>query len=101
MRTLQRWGVQIPSTKQLRSALDGLMWTYVNVYGKDALAPRRQQPFLYKMLQRLCDLPEPTVINGERWSPSTNHDNFMGVTLLKVMWRSGHRLGEIVRTSDE
>eukprot|EP00965_Chrysotila_dentata_P122773 4057814-Pleurochrysis_carterae.AAC.1 len=25
----------------------------------------------------------------------------MGLTLLKVMWRSGHRLGEIVRTSDE
>eukprot|EP00965_Chrysotila_dentata_P128890 4261310-Pleurochrysis_carterae.AAC.4 len=25
----------------------------------------------------------------------------MGVTLLKVMWRSGHRLGEVVATSDE
>eukprot|EP00965_Chrysotila_dentata_P003225 104735-Pleurochrysis_carterae.AAC.1 len=83
MRTLQRWGVPIPDTKQLRSALDGLMRTYVNVYGKDALAPRRQQPFLYAMLLRICNLPGETVVNGKQWSPATDHDNFMGLTLLK------------------
>eukprot|EP00965_Chrysotila_dentata_P023800 788386-Pleurochrysis_carterae.AAC.2 len=55
MRVLHRWSVPVPSTKQLRLAL-GLMRTYVNVYGKHALAPRRQQPFLYKMLQAICAL---------------------------------------------
>eukprot|EP00965_Chrysotila_dentata_P141401 4673354-Pleurochrysis_carterae.AAC.1 len=83
MRTLQRWGVPSPSTKQLRSALDGLMRIYVNTYGKDALAPRRQQPFLYTMLQRICATPGDAMIQGERWSPASNHDNFMGLTLLK------------------
>eukprot|EP00965_Chrysotila_dentata_P074114 2447747-Pleurochrysis_carterae.AAC.1 len=62
MRILQRWGVQLPSTKQLRSALDGLMRTFVSTYGKAALAPRRQQPCLFKMLQRICNLPPDTVI---------------------------------------
>eukprot|EP00965_Chrysotila_dentata_P015317 506739-Pleurochrysis_carterae.AAC.1 len=77
------------------------MRTYVNVYGKHALAPRRQQPFLYKMLQAVCALQPSSHVDGRQWDPASSHDNFIGVTLLKVMWRSGHRLGEIVRTSHE
>eukprot|EP00965_Chrysotila_dentata_P079471 2620643-Pleurochrysis_carterae.AAC.1 len=61
MRTLQRWSVPVPQTRQLRSALRGLMRSYVNVYGKNALAPRRQQPFLYKMLSDICEMPEDTL----------------------------------------
>eukprot|EP00965_Chrysotila_dentata_P123705 4089367-Pleurochrysis_carterae.AAC.1 len=71
------------------------MRTYVNTYGKHALAPRRQQPFLYKMLVRICELPHHTRIVGHPWSLAAVRDNFIGLTLLKVMWRSGHRLGEI------
>eukprot|EP00965_Chrysotila_dentata_P177902 5876970-Pleurochrysis_carterae.AAC.1 len=71
------------------------------MYGKHSLAPRRQQPFLYQMLVTICELQERTNVAGRLWSPSLVHDDFMGVTLLKVMWRSGHRLGEVVATSDE
>eukprot|EP00965_Chrysotila_dentata_P023187 768587-Pleurochrysis_carterae.AAC.1 len=61
------------------------------MHGKEDTAPRRRQPFLYKMLETLC-----AKNNG-----ATDHDTIMGTTLLKVMWRSGHRLGEIVKSSDE
>eukprot|EP00965_Chrysotila_dentata_P098944 3272471-Pleurochrysis_carterae.AAC.1 len=53
------------------------------------------------MLSDICEMPEDTLVNGQPWRPSSDHDNFMGLVLLKVMWRSGHRLGEVVRTSDE
>eukprot|EP00965_Chrysotila_dentata_P157059 5188430-Pleurochrysis_carterae.AAC.2 len=43
------------------------------------------------MLQALC----------VRNNSSPQHDTRTGTALLKVMWRSGHRLGEIVETSDE
>eukprot|EP00965_Chrysotila_dentata_P162695 5372303-Pleurochrysis_carterae.AAC.1 len=53
------------------------------------------------MLKRICALRSSDYIGDEVWNPSLNRLNFVGLTLLKVMWRTGHRLGEAVKTSDE
>eukprot|EP00965_Chrysotila_dentata_P019725 654351-Pleurochrysis_carterae.AAC.1 len=77
------------------------MRTYVNVYGKDVLSPRPRQPFLFSMLRRICELRCHTIVAGVAWEPVADDLNRIGLTLLKVMWQTGHRLGEVVRTSDE
>eukprot|EP00965_Chrysotila_dentata_P066509 2201975-Pleurochrysis_carterae.AAC.1 len=83
MRVLTRWNVPVPSSKQLRATLKGLLRAHINEHGKETTAPRRRQSFLFKMLEAVC----------AKNNNATDHDTVMGTTLLKVMWRSGHRLG--------
>eukprot|EP00965_Chrysotila_dentata_P082897 2735348-Pleurochrysis_carterae.AAC.2 len=101
IRVLKRWGVAVPSAGALKHTLAGLMRTYVNVYGKDVLSPQRRQPFLFAMLRRICELQRHTIVAGVAWEPVADNLNRVGLTPLKVMWRTGHWLEEAVRTSDE
>eukprot|EP00965_Chrysotila_dentata_P134526 4449948-Pleurochrysis_carterae.AAC.1 len=48
-RVLKRHHVAVPSTTRLKKAAAGLVRTYVNVYGKDAILPNRRQPMLFSM----------------------------------------------------
>ena len=48
----------MPPVKLLRSELQGLVRTYVSRYGKDVLAARRRQPWLFSMLRRVSSLAQ-------------------------------------------
>eukprot|EP00965_Chrysotila_dentata_P159893 5281726-Pleurochrysis_carterae.AAC.3 len=77
------------------------MRSYVNVYGKEAISPSLSQPFPFTMLISICALRDADYVGNEVRNPSLNRVNIVGLTLLKVMWRTGHRLGEAVKTSDK
>eukprot|EP00965_Chrysotila_dentata_P032624 1087048-Pleurochrysis_carterae.AAC.1 len=55
------------------------------------------------MVQRICNIRDEACIGGRRWEPGLdeNRINYIGVMLIKVMWRTGHRFGEVVKTSSE
>eukprot|EP00965_Chrysotila_dentata_P008640 281101-Pleurochrysis_carterae.AAC.1 len=58
---------------------------------------------LFSMVQRICGIRDEACIGGKAWNPrlDENRINYIGVMLIKVMWRTGHRLGEAVKTSSE
>eukprot|EP00965_Chrysotila_dentata_P092384 3049001-Pleurochrysis_carterae.AAC.1 len=55
------------------------------------------------MVQRICNIRDEECIGGKPWEPGLdeNRINYMGVMLIKVMWHTGHRLGEAVKRSSE
>jgi hypothetical protein len=89
--------VPMPRLKLIEGAVRGLLRAYKDVYGVHALAPRRRQPMLPGMWHQIkaapCNLRLPC---GRTWDPISNHDDRTVLRLGRVLWRSGHRLGEIV-----
>ena len=59
--------------------------------------PGRKQPFTPAMWARIEALPEGTPLAGRpNWSPSHRHRDRSLLRLGRVLWSTGHRLGEIV-----
>ena len=52
VRIFSRWGVVMPSYKQLKAALAHLSRLYLAYHGPYSLAPRRAEPMKYSMV--LC-----------------------------------------------
>ena len=101
VRLFGRMKVPMPTAKVLKAELQGLTRRYVARYGKAVLAPRRQQPMLFSMVQRVCELRDGRRVGKSVWSRDSDRLTRTAVRILRVGWRTGHRLGECVRTSSE
>jgi hypothetical protein len=96
-RTFARRGVPIPPAKAVEGTTKGLLRAYKLAYGEAAVAPQRKEPMLRSMWQRIEDLPEGASLFGRAcWSAQTSHLDRTVLRLGRVLWRTGHRLGEIV-----
>jgi hypothetical protein len=96
IRIYERWKVTLPRGKAIRAELLGLLDRYRSIYGPLSLTPRRRQPILYSMLLRIETIAPGTRISPRVvWQPDT-HLIHMFLTTMFVLWRTGHRLGEVV-----
>eukprot|EP00962_Isochrysis_galbana_P044508 scaffold17294_cov135-Isochrysis_galbana.AAC.4 len=87
----------MPRLKLIEGAVRGLLRSYKETYGVHALASSRRQPMLPSMWRRLEAAPRGLRLPaGPPWDPVTNHDDRTVLRLGRLLWRSGHRLGEIV-----
>ena len=89
--------VPMPKAKHVERNLAGLMRSFKAIYGHEALMPGRKQPFTPAMWARIEALPEGAALAGcANWSPLTRSRDRNILRLGRVLWRTGHRLGEIV-----
>ena len=96
VRVLGREHVPMPKAKSIERNMAGLMRAFKNVYGHEALMPGRKQPFTPAMWSRIEALEEGTPLRGRApWSPATKLRDRNLLRLGRVLWRCGHRLGEI------
>ena len=96
IRIFRRWKVILPPAKCVKDELNGLLRAFVTIYGKAALQPRRREPLLFSMLEALCNISEGALLKrGLVWTRS-RHDCRAFERMLKVGWRTGHRLAEMV-----
>jgi hypothetical protein len=97
VRTLAREHVPMPSAKHVERNLAGIMRAFKTIYGHEALMPGRKQPFTPAMWARIESLAEGAPLAGRAaWSPATRPRDLNLLRLGRLLWRSGHRLGEIV-----
>ena len=97
IRTLAREHIPMPKAKQVERNLAGIMRAFKAVYGHEALMPGRKQPFTPAMWSKIEGLTEGQSLAGRTpWSLATNHIDRTVLRLGRVLWRTGHRLGEIV-----
>lgn len=97
IRILNREHVPMPKAKHVERNLAGLMRSFKTIYGHEALMPGHRQPFTPAMWARIEALPEGATLAGRvDWSPSARLRDRNLLRLGRVLWRTGHRLGEIV-----
>ena len=104
IRLLAREHIPMPKAKQVERNLAGIMRAYKNLYGVEHLMPGRKQPLTPTMWARIEALPEGQQLPGRSaaWSPATRWRDATILRLGRTLWRTGHRLGEIVyHPSDE
>lgn len=97
IRVLGRWGVVMPSYKQLKASLAYLSRLYLAFHGPYSLSPRRAEPMKYSMVLRMNELVETQV--GRIWWTDSCTPVFMFRRLNIILWPTGFRLGEIVAHS--
>ena len=96
LRVLSREHVPMPKAKHVEKNLAGLMRSFKQIYGEEVLMPGRKQPFTPSMWANIESMPEGTKLDGRPdWSPSTRLRDRTLLRLGRVLWRTGHRLGEI------
>ena len=97
VRILGREHVPMPKAKVIERSLAGIMRTFKAIHGHEALMPGRKQPFTPAMWARVEALAEGTPLPGRAaWSPASRLRDRNLLRLGRVLWRTGHRLGEIV-----
>ena len=97
MRTLAREHMPMPKAKHVEKNLAGLMRSFKNIYGVEHLMPGRKQPLTPDMWARIEHLEDGTPLQGRLpWSPATRHRDRIILRLGRTLWRTGHRLGEVV-----
>ena len=97
IRILNREHIPMPNAKHVERNLAGIMRTFKAIYGHEALMPGRKQPFTPAMWARIEALQEGTLLSGRApWSPLNRLRDRNLLRLGRVLWRTGHRLGEIV-----
>ena len=96
-RTLAREHIPMPAAKSIEKSLAGLMRSFKLVYGVEHLMPGRKQPLTPTMWTKIEALQEGTQLRGRAapWSPATRWRDSIILRLGRVLWRTGHRLGEI------
>jgi hypothetical protein len=100
IRIFGRWGVQMPSYKLMRAALNYLSRLYVNYHGPHSLTPKRAEPFKYQMLLKVVAVRDVQI--GQLWWGDSTHDVFMVVRLFCFLWPTAFRLAAIcAHTSGE
>ena len=96
-RIFEREHVPMPKAKTIETSLKGLLRAFKDIYGHEALMPGRKQPFTPAMWARVEGLSEGHSLRGRpAWSPATRLRDRNLLRLGRVLWRTGHRLGEIV-----
>ena len=97
LRTLSREHLSLPKAKHVERSLGGLMRSFKQIYGVEQLMPGRKQPFTPTMWSRIESLEEGASLSGRpEWSPTNRLRDRTVLRLGRVLWRCGHRLGEIV-----
>jgi hypothetical protein len=97
VRILGREHVPMPKAKVIERSLAGIMRTFKEIYGHQALMPGRKQPLTPAMWARIEGLAEGSPLPGRaNWSPATRLRDRNLIRLGRLLWRTGHRLGEIV-----
>ena len=66
IRIFARRKVPMPRAKELVSELNGLQRMYKDMFSARSAAPKRKNPMLPKMWQRVRDLPEGAALPGPR-----------------------------------
>ena len=75
----------------------GLLRAYVERYGTMVLAPRRREPIRFSMLLAILRIAPGTRMGRLVWDPERDHVTRMFIAIMLVLWRTGHRVGEVVR----
>ena len=98
IRILGREHVPMPKAKAIEKSLYGIMRTFKGIYGVEHLMPGRKQPMTPAIWDKIQALPEGQRLGSRRalWSPLTQWRDRILLRLGRVLWRTGHRLGEIV-----
>ena len=98
IRVFGRAHVPMPKAKSVERNLAGIMRSFKLIYGVEHLMPGRKQPLTPAMFAKIEALPDGAVLRGRRqaWSPSTCWRDSIILRLGRVLWRTGHRLGEII-----
>jgi len=98
IRVLGRSHIPMPKAKAVERSLAGLQRSFKLIYGVEHLMPGRKQPITPAMFAKIESLAEGTRLKGRRdaWSPLTRWRDRILLRLGRVLWRTGHRLGEIV-----
>ena len=94
IRIFQRWQVALPSVRNVRAQIRGLLRVAVNVFGPGSLAPRRKEPFTMDMLRAICAIPNGASVGAHTWhaeSPIT----ILVTDLMCFLLRTGFRLAEV------
>jgi hypothetical protein len=89
----------VPRQATYESEIKGLLRSYKQVYGTLAMAPRRRQPMTRPMWQRVEALTPGQSLTGRAPWLANRHDDLTLLRLGRVLWKTGHRLGEIVALS--
>ena len=104
IRILKRAHIPMPPAKTVERCLAGIMRSFKLVHGVEHLMPGRKQPLTPAMWARIEALQEGARLNGraQPWSPRTRLRDRLLLRLGRMLWRTGHRLGEVVyHPSDE
>ena len=98
VRILEREHVPMPKAKVIEKSLYGIMRTFKGIYGVEHLMPGRKQPMTPAIWAKVTQLPEGSKVGSRRlaWAPQTRWRDRIILRLGRVLWRTGHRLGEIV-----
>ena len=96
IRIFRRWKVILPAAKCVKAELAGLLRAFVVTYGKAALQPRRREPLLFSMLEKLNSIADGQRLCGYRFTLSEPACRAFK-RMLNVGWRTGHRLAEFVQ----
>ena len=101
IRTFKRRHIAMPPPKSFEQELHGLLRAYLRVHGVLKSAPKRRNPMLREMWHQIEALGEGRTLAGRAcWSPATRHLDRTVLRLGRVLWRCGHRLGEICSSAD-
>ena len=97
-RILCRAHIPMPRVKLLEQSTHGLKRSYKAIYTTLKSMRHHKQPMLPNMWKRVEALEEGARLAArrQRWSPATRHRDRTLLRLGRVLWRTGHRLGEIV-----
>lgn len=96
-RIFMREHIPMPAVKHVEKSLAGLQRNFKAIYGVETLMPGRKQPLTPNMWRRIEDLTEGQHLPGRApWSPANRHRDQCILRIGRVLWRTGHRLGEIV-----
>ena len=97
IRILGREHLPMPKAKLIEKSLAGLMRSFKQIYGVEHLMPGRKQPFTPAMWSKIESMPEQQLLAGRKaWSPANRLRDRTILRLGRVLWRTGHRMGEIV-----
>ena len=97
IRILSREHLPMPKAKHVEKSLAGLMRSFKQIYGVEHLMPGRKQPFTPAMWSKIESLPDGHSLAGRAvWSPKHRLRDRTILRLGRVLWRTGHRMGEIV-----
>ena len=98
VRIFQRdFKLPMPRQKHWEGEVKGLLRSYQRIYGTLALSPRRRQPMTRVAWRRLEDLSSGTALPGRQPWMADRHSDLTILRLGRFLWKSGHRLGEIVQ----
>ena len=91
----------MPQAKHWEGEVKGLLRSYQKIYGTLALGRAARQPMTREMWARIEALQPGAAIAGRRVWMLNRHDDMTVLRLGRVLWKTGHRLGEIVRYSED